>query len=71
MSDWQLFKTAPKDGTPILCFHPDDVFSPATGIDLIWWEEGSGIWTMDGDNMVPFARAPTHWMPLPPPPSCE
>jgi len=66
---WQDIETAPRDGTPFLCFHPDDVFSPITGIDLIWWEPGIGRWTMDGDNKVPFVGEITHWMPLPAPPS--
>jgi hypothetical protein len=65
---WQPFETAPKDGTPILCFHPDDVFQPITGIDLIWWEISENFWTQDGDSPIPFVAKPTHWRPLPTPP---
>lgn len=61
---WQPIETAPRDGTPFLCFHPDDVFSPQTGIDLIWFEPSIKTYTMDGDNEVPFAGI-THWVPLP------
>lgn len=61
-------ENAPRDGTPFLCFHPDDVFSAQTGIDLIWYEPSIKTYTMDGDNEVPFAGI-THWMPLPAPPS--
>ena len=65
---WQDIENAPRDGTPFLCFHPDDVFSAQTGIDLIWYEPSIKTYTMDGDNEVPFAGI-THWMPLPAPPS--
>jgi hypothetical protein len=61
---WQHIETAPRDGTPFLCFHPDDYFSSPTGIDLIWYEPSIKEYTMDGDNEVPFAGI-THWMPLP------
>ena len=66
---WLPIDSAPKDGTPFLCFHPDDVFSPVPGIDLIWWEPSKQFWTMDGDSTVPFVAKPTHWRPLPAPPS--
>jgi hypothetical protein len=65
---WQPIETAPKDGTPFLCFHHDTEFSPPTSIDLIWYEPSIKTYTMDGDNEVPFAGI-THWMPLPPPPA--
>lgn len=65
---WRDIETAPRDGTPFLCFHPDDVFSAQTGIDLIWYEPSIKTYTMDGDNEVPFAGI-IHWMPLPAPPS--
>lgn len=67
-ASWRCISTAPRDGTPFLCFHPDDVFSPQTGIDLIWYEPSIKTYTMDGDTEVPFAGI-THWMPLPTPPS--
>jgi hypothetical protein len=61
---WQHIETAPRDGTPFLCFRPDDLFSPQTGIDLVWYEPHMKTFTMDGDTEVPFAGI-THWMPLP------
>jgi hypothetical protein len=67
ISKWQPIETAPRDGTPFLCFTPDDDFSSQTGIDLIWYEPSIKTYTMDGDNEVPFAGI-THWMPLPEPP---
>jgi hypothetical protein len=64
---WMPIETAPRDGTPFLCIHPDDVFSPQTGIDIIWYEPSIKTYTMDGETEVPFAGI-THWMPLPSPP---
>jgi hypothetical protein len=61
---WQHIETAPRDGTPFLCFRPDAKFSAQSGIDLIWYEPSIKTYTMDGDNEVPFAGI-THWMPLP------
>lgn len=66
---WYPISCAPKDGTPILCFRPDALghgFSDQSGIDVLWWE--SGDWTYDGDGRVTI-DPPTHWMPLPAPPS--
>jgi hypothetical protein len=63
MSDWQPIKTAPKDGTPILCFTPDGEFSAITGIDVLWFDMGA--WLYDAE---PVLFQPTHWMPLPDPP---
>lgn len=66
---WQPIETAPRDGTPILCFRPDALghgFSDQSGIDVLWWEDGS--WTYDGDGRISI-DPPTHWMPLPAPPS--
>lgn len=67
MNKWKPIETAPRDGTPFLCFHDDDVFSPQTGIDLIWYEPSIKTYTQDGDTEVLFAGI-THWMPLPAPP---
>lgn len=61
---WQPIETAPRDGTPFLCFTPSDEFSSQTGIDLIWYEPHLKTYTQDGDTEVPFAGI-THWMPLP------
>jgi hypothetical protein len=64
-ASWRDMGTAPRDGTPILCFRPDAVghgFSDQSGIDVLWWEDGS--WTYDGDGRV-SVDPPTHWMPLP------
>jgi hypothetical protein len=66
-SEWKPIETAPRDGTPFLCFHHCDVFSPQTSIDLIWYEPSIKSYTQDGETEVTFAGI-THWMPLPAPP---
>lgn len=68
VAEWKPIETAPKDGTPFLCFRPDALghgFSDQSGIDVLWWENGD--WTYDGDGRV-TVDPPTHWMPLPAPP---
>jgi hypothetical protein len=68
MADWQLIETAPKD-VPILVWAPS-----APGETPVWVvvkddddfnieHDGDGLW-MDARN-----AHPTHWMPLPAPPS--
>lgn len=71
MSEWQPIETAPKDGTRFL----------ATGgglgsdIDFASYNDLVGCWdttnfTLDDTDHEPegYSR-PTHWMPLPSPPS--
>lgn len=68
MSKWQSIETAPKDGKPILtCYR---------GVDykINWFNNtddlapgyrlGSNGWWCSAKN-----QQPTHWMPLPQPPS--
>ena len=59
---WRPIKTAPRDGTPILCFTPDyqSEFSDQSGIDVLWFDEGAWLY-----NAEPVTFQPTHWMPLP------
>ena len=63
---WQPIETAPRDGTVILAAHSGAVFDA-------WWD-GVSAW-VDGttsditDDFVEFY--PTHWMPLPEPPTQE
>lgn len=60
---WRPIETAPKDGTPIICFTPDENFSEKTGFDLIWWEPSEGAWFYGAADF--FSASPTHWIPLP------
>lgn len=60
--EWQPIETAPRDGTPILAFCPDDDFLPITGMDTIVWEASYDCWFWAGQELI---EVPTHWMPLP------
>lgn len=66
MSEWQPIATAPKDGTAILAWHPDWQDEP---LSLRWhghWHK----WILNGVLLdLGDWGEPTHWMPLPPPPS--
>jgi len=59
-SEWRLIATAPQDGRPVLLFHPDwDTFEVGVyNAEVARWQERTGD----------LLDAPTHWMPLPPPP---
>ena len=74
-SGWQPIESAPK--TPgdfskrhyLLGWCPDDTAPDGGDCRIVWWEphmEG-GIWFGDRD----LKERPTHWMPLPTPPSEE
>lgn len=85
MSDWKPIETAPKDGTRILIYEQggagsdDEVFAcvwgrfwpqtqptPGTG----WRENYSEGWVeFGGMDVRQTCDKPTHWMPLPKPPS--
>lgn len=72
--DWQPIETAPKDGTPVLTCRAG--FLPA----LSHWGSyaGKDRWGTDPETFMEEDHfmdywlscdyAPTHWMPLPPPP---
>lgn len=47
-------------------FHPRRCVSDETGIDVLWWEPSQNCWFYAGE---PVVFQPTHWMPLPAPPS--
>jgi hypothetical protein len=60
MADWQPIETAPKDGTDILVYD-NGVMFVTSWVDVDgwqgWWETGR------------VEPPPTHWMPLPDPPT--
>lgn len=61
---WQPIETAPKDGTAILV-------SEGRFIHCVEWNDEYEWWAVDDNKLGPFrlrGTAPTHWMPLPPPP---
>lgn len=60
--EWQPIETAPRDGTRILLFREGWHVNCAVGYWRIDWHEFAPV----GGECFP---QPTHWMPLPPPPS--
>lgn len=60
---WHPFETAPKTGSPFLCFVPDEDCSDETGIEIIWWEPQEGAFLQNGE---PIICKPTLWTSLDP-----
>ena len=61
MTEWQPIKTAPKDGTDILaCWRKGGT------MDVVRFIEGHWL---DDDTEQPVISEPSHWMPLPEPPT--
>jgi hypothetical protein len=76
MSEWQDISTAPKDGSSVLCYIPLQTMSKPNGsrVLVLRWDDGEYTkmgpqWLTDVYAFVPFS--PTHWMPLPAPPTKE
>jgi len=66
MADWQPIETAPKDGTTILGY------GRYLGILPVYWGrtgELNPLAWLGGHCRVHHIEQPTHWMPLPIPPS--
>ena len=71
---WQPIGTAPKDGSPILAVvqwkWSDD--TPGEAQDVVHWHH-AGFWAcstpMNYLQSLDDGVEPTHWMPLPAPPS--
>jgi hypothetical protein len=65
VAEWQPIETAPKDGTRLLLFGTERVFLTDRAFVGRWDAERAG-----GSWVGPEWRCiPTHWMPLPEPPS--
>ena len=63
-TSWQLVQTAPKDGRKLL------MWAPGFGLDwlVLYWMDG--YWREPANSMG-LKVVPTHWMPLPAPPTDE
>ena len=68
--DWRPIETAPKDGTKVLMFPSPHGFYAGYWIGH-WTDLYGGVWYMDDIGHLNGMWAPTHWMPLPPPPAGE
>lgn len=69
--EWQPIETAPKDGTPILLYWPGHRGHIATNCFVARWNVLAEDWLSSGQPVWRGAGIyePTHWMPLPEPPS--
>lgn len=65
--EWQPIETAPKDGTAIIGAWDSKIFENRWFIHPVIFENGIWIhyWDQDEDHVL----YPTHWMPLPEPPT--
>lgn len=68
MSEWQPIETAPKDERRVVLFNPHESGHWQFQIGAFWEELGG--WQYDGATpSYSNAYQPTHWMPLPDPPT--
>lgn len=66
--DWEPIETIPKDGTEVLAWYPAEEAGDPSFMEVIKWTE----WPRDlGSCMTLGGQDPTHWMPLPAPPTGE
>lgn len=62
--EWMPIETAPKDGTLVLIVTAHA--SPISGYFAAYWSTEWEMWRFHNEG---FVRDPTHWVPLPPPPT--
>lgn len=67
--EWQPIETAPKDGTEILVCAPSHGKGPGQFVVIVTFLDGE--WTTDRNSFDHSIWPPTHWMPLPHPPSSD
>lgn len=69
MSEWQPIETAPRDGTWFLGWRPSKY--EECRVDVWAWNGFDSRENMfvDAADSICDDHQPTHWMPLPPPPT--
>jgi len=67
MMKWQPIETAPKDGTHFLAYWPEHDLDPHMKQYHVCHYAHGAIWPC----WITEDDLPTHWMPLPPPPTNE
>ena len=65
-TEWKPIETAPKDDKQVPLWNPDNPHGewPYMGV----WDAIRQAWTVHVDGQIIY---PTHWMPLPDPPTAE
>ena len=68
MTDWRPIETAPKDGKVIVCTHPSKTieYRPRAAFWYVARGTGAEGWKSVSNHAW---LNPTHWMPLPAPPT--
>lgn len=76
MSKWQPIETAPKeqdqDGLSqriVLGFAPDEENYTLPSVEGFWQFSGRSGWRSCMDPSCPYPLKPTHWAPMPKPPT--
>ena len=71
--EWQPIETAPTDETPILVWggtYETDLSEPYKNDEIRLVSRSGAIWYETGGcYYASWVSNPTHWMPLPPPPT--
>ena len=70
MADWQPIESAPKNGADIFLYN--ELWEPGgfRNMQVGFWNEILEMWDFDtGLNVEEEWELPTHWAPLPEPPS--
>lgn len=67
MSEWLPIETAPKDGTQILAFARAKLSGDFFGVTQ--WADAEPAFNSVAGWFWEYAIRPTHWMPLPDPPT--
>lgn len=65
---WQDIASAPKDGTPVLIAQKNKHGWYIDAGENFFKIDGVDVWRPRESNDLVVAFAPSHWMPLPPPP---
>jgi hypothetical protein len=68
--EWQPIETAPRDGTRFAVLIPKPSRRTAWTLGICHWEHGMIEPRFIFDNWSTSPQ-PTHWMPLPPPPTTD
>lgn len=69
MGEWQPIDSAPKMKTIILWADTSTPEFPNWKMATGYWSAGHDVWIWDGHAVPPWEIQPTHWMPLPAPPT--